>query len=153
MPTRIIITGSRSWYCPGLAEIIVNRLIARHGPDLVIVHGEAPGVDQSFAEAAEELGVDVEPHPARWDDLYAPGAIVRRDARGMPYNASAGPRRNSIMVAAGAGLCLALHRDIASSKGTKDCARQAIGARIPTWLVDSDEANPTRLLADDPRLS
>ncbi len=152
MPSRIIITGDRKWSCPELAELIINRLIARHGPDLFIVHGAASGVDQSFAEAAEELGVEHEPHPAHWAELNAPGARIKHDARGMPYNANAGPLRNSRMVCLGAALCVALHRDLGSSKGTKDCVRQAIGARISTWLIDSDEARPVQLIAVDPRL-
>ena len=57
------------------------------------------------------------------------------------------------MVASGAGLCLAVHRDIGSSKGTKDRIRQALGSRIPCWLIADDEATPTRLASDDPRLS
>jgi hypothetical protein len=56
------------------------------------------------------------------------------------------------MVDAGAGVCIAVHRFLMNSKGTKDCARQAIEAGIPTYLIDSDEAKPKRLLADDPRL-
>ena len=56
------------------------------------------------------------------------------------------------MVAAGAGLCIAVHRFLMNSKGTKDCARQAIEAGIPTYPIDSDEAKPKRLQADDPRL-
>jgi hypothetical protein len=56
------------------------------------------------------------------------------------------------MVAAGGELCIAVHRFILISKGTKDCAKQAIQAGIPTYLIDSDEAKPKRLLAGDPRL-
>ena len=52
-PLRVIVTGSRSWYCPALAELVVGRLVAKHSGSLVIVHGDAPGVDRSFAEAAE----------------------------------------------------------------------------------------------------
>jgi hypothetical protein len=64
----------------------------------------------------------------------------------------ASPLRNARMVAAGADLCIAVHRYIFNSKGTKDCARQAIEAGIPTYLIDSEKAVPKRLLADDPRI-
>jgi hypothetical protein len=57
------------------------------------------------------------------------------------------------MVRAEAGLCLAVHRFLMNSKGTKDCARQAIEAGIPTYLIDSEKAVPKRLRADDPRLA
>ena len=46
------ITGDRIWGCPDLAERVLNRLLARYGPDLVIVHGGATGVDQAFHVAA-----------------------------------------------------------------------------------------------------
>jgi hypothetical protein len=56
------------------------------------------------------------------------------------------------MVEAGADLCIALHRSIETSKGKKDCIRQALAARIPVWLVEDDRGIPTRVLAGDTRL-
>ena len=149
---RVIVTGSRSWYCPALAELVVGRLVARHGAGLVIVHGGAEGVDRAFAEAAEDAGVEAEPHPAQWGEIHHPRAVVRLDRNGIPYDAGAGPRRNATMVRMGAGLCLAVHRDLAASKGTLDCARQAVAAKIPTYLIATDEAIPFRLRAGDARL-
>jgi hypothetical protein len=64
----------------------------------------------------------------------------------------AGPVRNGEMVRAGAELCIALHRFLPGSKGTKDCCCQAIAAGIPTWLIGSEAGKPKRLVADDPRL-
>jgi hypothetical protein len=56
------------------------------------------------------------------------------------------------MVGAGAALCVVLHRFLMASKATKDCARRAVGAGIPTYLIDSPKAVPKRLRAGDPRL-
>ncbi len=64
--------------------------------------------------AGRELGITVEPHVADWKGL---GNV-------------AGPARNREMVEAGADLCIALHRSIEASKGTKDCMRQALAAGI-----------------------
>ena len=150
---RVIVTGDRHWDCLGLAELVVARLVARHGADLVIVHGDATGVDRAFADAAEDAGVTVESHPAQWGEINHPRAVIKRDRNGHPYDSAAGPRRNGAMVARGAGLCLVVHRDLGASRGTKDCARQAIAAGIPTWLVASDDPDPARLSADDPRLA
>lgn len=133
---RIIVTGDRFWACNQLAAGIIRRLVGRYGPDVVIVHGGATGVDESFATAAKGQGVAVEAHPADWDRL----------------GKRAGPLRNRAMIEAGAGLCLAVHRFLMNSKGTKNCARQAIEAGIPTYLIDSDKAVPKRLRAEDPRL-
>jgi hypothetical protein len=63
---RIVITGERHWRCDELAEQIVNRLLARYGPDSVVVRGGAPGVNPTFAEACQELGVVAESLPANW---------------------------------------------------------------------------------------
>jgi hypothetical protein len=56
------------------------------------------------------------------------------------------------MVEAGADLCIALHRSIEVSKGTKDCVRQALAAGIPVWLVEDESVTPKRIQAGDPRL-
>jgi hypothetical protein len=149
---RIIVTGDRRWYAPELAEQVLNRLLLRHGPDLVIVHGGDTGIDHSFSEACGELGVEQEAHQARWEELDHTEVVIRYDMRNRPYNANAGPIGNAEMVAAGAEMCLALHRAISASRGTNDCARRAIAAGIPTYLIDSERAEPKRLREGDARL-
>jgi YspA, cpYpsA-related SLOG family len=134
---RILITGERHWTCREVAETVLNRLVARYGPNLVVIHGGACGVDQSFQVACETMGVAVEPHLADWKGL---GNV-------------AGPARNQEMVQAGADLCIALHRSLASSKGTKDCIRQALAAGIPVYLIDGEEAAPKRITLGDWRLA
>jgi hypothetical protein len=133
MDIRILISGDRFWSCP---EQIVNRLLARYGPDLVFVHGGAPGVDNAFSVACRKLGVALEPHLADWKGL---GNI-------------AGPARNREMVESGADLCIALHRTLETSKGTKDCVRQALEAAIPVYLIEDERAIPRRVQAGDKRL-
>jgi hypothetical protein len=61
----------------------------------VIGHGAATGIDASFAQACDDLGVEQEPHPARWKDLKARGAVIRHDRRKHHYNANAGPERKA----------------------------------------------------------
>ena len=56
-------------------------------------------------------------------------------------------------VQAGADLCIALHRRLEASKGTKDCVRQALAAGIPVYLIEDDRAIPRRVRADDVRLA
>src|SRR3954469_6191128 len=118
---RIIVTGDRNWYALDLTEQVLNRLMVRYGPALVIVHGVAAGIDRSFAEVCGDLGVEQEAHPARWEELDHPEAVIRYRANRTAYNANAVPIRNRAMVNAGAGMCLAFHRAISASKGTKDC--------------------------------
>ena len=103
----------------------------------MIVHGAAGGVDAAFGAVAEAQGVAVEPHRAEWVRMGKPP----------------GPSGNQRMVDAGAEFCLAFHRFIANSRGTKDCAggQSPRGSRR-TWSTVT-RARPTRLFADDPRLS
>jgi hypothetical protein len=126
--------------------------VAEYGPALVIVHGAGAGIDRSFAEACGDLGVEQEAHPAHWEELDHPGAMLRYDKRDRPYNANAGPIRNAAMAAAGAHMCLAFRQAISSSMGSKDCARRAIAAGIPAYLIASVAAEPKRLAAGDASL-
>ena len=129
-PVRVIVTGDRHWQPTALARAVIVRLIAKHGVEnLIIVHGNAPGVDLTFDAAAQELGVAREPHAADWDQ----------------HGKGAGPRRNAEMCRAGADLCIAVHRDLAKSKGTRGCVRLSVAAGIPTWLIDSESGIPKRL--------
>lgn len=110
-----------------MADRIVKRLVEKHGAaNLVIVHGAAPGIDMTFAEVAVDNLVAVHPFPADWNKL----------------GKGAGPIRNQAMVDAGADLCLAFHRDLPNSKGTRDCVIRAIKAGIPTWLVGGEDFPP-----------
>ena len=93
-------------------------------------------MDESFELASRGIGVKTVPHPVDWERL----------------GNRAGPNRNQEMAEAGADLCIALHRVLAASRGTKDCVIQAIEAGIPTYLISSEKGLPRRLWADDPRL-
>lgn len=125
--TRVIVTGSRDWYARDLAVRVVGRMVERYGREnLTIVTGGAPGIDLAFDHAAVILNVKREGHPADWKNLG------RR----------AGPVRNAAMVAAGADFVLAVHRDLAGSKGTRDCVAQALAAGLRVYLIDSDAGEP-----------
>jgi hypothetical protein len=130
---RIIIAGERHWSAPELAEDIVNRLLARYGPELVVVHGGAPGIDQSFAVACHELGVMAE--------LCLPDFSHVGDHR----------LQDEQMLQRGAGLCLILYRSTLDA-GCNDLAYQAIAAGVPTFLIDSENGKPRRLTEGDERL-
>jgi hypothetical protein len=56
------------------------------------------------------------------------------------------------MVASKPDFCVAFHRSIGTSKGAKDCVRQALAAGIPTYLVEDARGIPKRLQAGDERL-
>lgn len=123
--SRVLVTGDRNWTPHDLALAVVQRLSDKYGLWLTIVHGSGRGIDRTFQNACHRLRVKEEPHPADWDGL----------------GKQAGPTRNSEMVNAGADLCIAVHRDIAHSRGTYDCVTKALAAGIPVYLVDSEETD------------
>jgi hypothetical protein len=108
---RILLTGDYRWPCEGLAYAILRRIIARYGSDVVIVHSGGCGVDESFRRAARARGLDAEAHLLQIHQLSLGGAAL-----------------NAELVKAGADLCLAVHRSLASDERVKHCARQAIAA-------------------------
>jgi hypothetical protein len=73
---RVIVIWDRFWSCNVLALDILRRLVARHGPGLVIVHGGGTGTDRSFADACKGLGIVTEVHPLSDEDA-GPVAIAR----------------------------------------------------------------------------
>jgi hypothetical protein len=89
-----------------------------------------------------------------------PGRNGKRNLVAEPHLADwkvlanlAGPTRNREMVQAGADLCIALHRSIETSRGTRDCIRQAIAAGISVWLIEDERGVPKRVQADDKQLA
>jgi hypothetical protein len=134
---RILVTGDRDWICFDLAITIVRRLVKRYGADIVIVHGAWRGVDDSFRSACRWLGVKDEGHVPDWARL----------------GDAAGPKRNAEMVASKPDLCVAFHRSIETSKGTKDCVKQALAAGITVYLVEDSRGIPRRVQPGDERLN
>lgn len=118
---RILVTGSRGPISPDdrtfvIIEIrsLIRRMQAVRPGEIVVVHGDAPGVDQAAADAATGWPpgtVAPEPHPAKW----------------RLHGRAAGPIRNQEMVDLGAIVCLAFPAP--SSKGTWVCVRMAALAR------------------------
>lgn len=130
---RVVIAGERHWNAADLADQIVNRLLTRYGPSIVIAHGGAPGIDHSFSLACEKLRVEVDLCLADFSHVGDHGF------------------QNREMLRRGAELCLICHRSVLDERSS-DLARQAIAAGVPTYLVNSDDGKPRRILAGDARL-
>jgi ABC-type sugar transport system substrate-binding protein len=128
MAVRVLISGDRNWHCADLARRVIARLVARHG-EVDIVQGSADGVDFAFVEAAYDAGCGVCSFPADWEK----------------HGKKAGPIRNAEMVAAGADFVIAVHRNLAWSRGTRDLVTRALAAGIPVYLIDGEDAEPKRI--------
>ena len=96
---------------------------------LLILHGDAPGIDTIVAGCAAEFGDIPIPFPALWDK----------------YGKPAGPRRNEAMLAVGRilreygheGKVFAYHNFLPKSKGTKHMIGIARAAAFPVTLFNS----------------
>jgi hypothetical protein len=99
----------------------------------VIVHGGAPCIDHSFSLACEELGIEVDLCLVDFSHVGDYGL------------------QNREMLRRGAELCLICHRSVLDQRSS-DLTRQAILAGVPTYVVESDDGKPRRILAGDARL-
>jgi hypothetical protein len=95
------VTGDKEWSCPDLAARILRRLVARYGRDIVIIHGNEPGVDASFDAAAKEMGLKVE------------ARVINRKITGFP---TVGQRNRELLIG-GADICLAVHNRVHLAPG------------------------------------
>lgn len=116
---RLLVAGTRYATLGGhraaVAQAIIWSLVAVAAKgDRVLVHGDAPGVDQIAADLAREWGWRVEPHRAEWGLL----------------GKAAGPRRNTVMVNADADLVVAFPAVGTRSVGTWDLVTRAAAAGI-----------------------
>jgi hypothetical protein len=132
---RVLVTGETLWTCRALALTILRRLVARYGEDITVAHSGNPGVPTSFGIGCRQLGIKAEMPPLDWH-------------RGVDSLA-----RNERLISTGADLCVVVHRSLATCESTKDCARRAIAAGIPTYLIETDRAYPIPLQAGDWRLA
>lgn len=97
---KVIIAGSRSIKSYNIvrAAIIESGLWNRYGKSIVVVSGKAKGVDTHGETFAEKAGLEVIAKPADWENIKAPGAVVRkRKFDGKKFNALAGHWRNEEM--------------------------------------------------------
>jgi len=121
-PKRILVCGSRKWRWSFWVFMAVAGLKIRFGDDIVIIEGEARGVDTMAREAAECLGLEVDPYPADWR-----------------FGPVAGNLRNTKMIEEGKPDWVYA---IGYGKGTADMVKQARAADIMvTWRYRSYRFN------------
>lgn len=93
---RLLVTGGRDFRDRRFTFNVLDQLHAET-PVAVLIHGCAAGADSIAAEWAVSRGIELDPHPADWLNIDAPGAVIRFNKRGA-YNAAAGKQRNTKMI-------------------------------------------------------
>jgi hypothetical protein len=105
---RVLVFGGRDY--PYEAYVHEELLQLTDGVPfnrVTIIHGDCNrkkkrGADyyaHTFCEKWLHEGIIEDPHPAKWDDLTVPGAVIRTRSDGSKYNVRAGFQRNAEMLA------------------------------------------------------
>ena len=133
IPYRIIVTGSREWHDEDAVKAALRPWW--RGGHTTLVHGdchiynrrtrryEPAGADAIADRLWRQAGGTVEPWPVKPEDWKR-------------FGKSAGPRRNSLMVEAGADHVIAFVPTDREARGTLGCVDLARKAGIPVTIVE-----------------
>jgi hypothetical protein len=96
---KLIVAGGRDFndYVRASEEIVRLASAELKGYAVSIVCGMAYGADAQGLRFAKEHDIKWYEFPADWDSIDVPGAVVKYNTRGKPYNAAAGHLRNKAM--------------------------------------------------------
>ena len=110
---RLLVCGDRNWE----DKEAINHALVSLAPE-VVIHGGAKGADSLAGYSAYLLNIPIEVYPAQWS-LYGRGA---------------GPIRNQQMIDEGKpDMVIWFHKDLETSKGTKNMVHKAQDYRIPVF--------------------
>lgn len=118
---RVIIAGDRHWDDLDL-EYRLRLLLSKMPPNVEIVHGACQGVDLVADRVARAMGFQVTAFPADWK-RYGPPAGPIRNREMLDYICQRTP-----------GVYL-FHRQIESSRGTRDMMNQAKVRQVPFLVI------------------
>ena len=128
-----LFTGSRNWgkgYHPRDQRTKVADALLKLPVDMVIVHGNANGLDKMAGEVALAQGKTVIAVPARWEQ-YGRGAGLIRNLKMLDDWKP--------------GMVIWFHEDLAGSRGTKHMVNAAKQRGIPAFageLLTAKEISP-----------
>lgn len=137
---RLLVTGGRYH---GHEERVVEALNTIHAatPVDTLIHGACPSthgkprsLDMIAAEWAARKGIPTEGYPADWDNIDAMPCRIKVNGRGKPYNALAGPNRNTRMILQGRPHLGAVF--FIRGPGTTDCRSKLLKHGIPILDID-----------------
>jgi len=95
---KILICGGRDYWNQAFVDSVLDKIKGRSKTALFIITGGAKGADTLGRNWARKRGVQSEHFPADWNNIDAPGVVVKYNRYGKPYNAVAGLQRNESML-------------------------------------------------------
>lgn len=98
---KVLVCGGRRYGDKQHVFTVLDYIDQNRAKISLLIHGAATGADSLGKAWADERGVEDDGYPALWDWLEAPGAVIKRNRYGNPYNANAGPDRNQKMLMLG----------------------------------------------------
>lgn len=117
---KVLFTGDRNYqfeYRRALKEVFQD--LEEYPGEVEVIVGDCTGVDEMVRELCASRNIKYTEHMAHWSML----------------GKSAGMQRNIVMLDQKPDICIAVHKDYPSSKGTKHCASEAIKRGITTVLI------------------
>jgi hypothetical protein len=94
---KVLVFGGRN-YRDEKSAFAALDVAHSHQPITLIIAGGASGADTLAERWADARGVPKVIMPARWQDLDAPGAVIKVNSYGKQYNVNAGFDRNQAML-------------------------------------------------------
>lgn len=131
---NIAVVGSRKFKNYEYMKEILDRVLAKYGP-FTLVSGMADGADSLAIAWYARTGSLPQPiyHPAKWGDVDRPGAVIKMDKHGEPYDAAAGFYRNQFIVDDADVVIAFMDKDNPTS-GTSDTIKKAKKKGIPVYI-------------------
>lgn len=122
---KILVCGGRDYNDYAKVESALDALMHLTGTDgdVIVVHGGATGADTLAGKWASSKGFLQKVYTPEWDDISSPGALVKYNKYGKPYNALAGPVRNQRMLDENPDISYVVA--FPGGKGTSDMVKRA----------------------------
>lgn len=129
---RILVTGGRAYADQTRLDEALDSIHAAR-PITSLMHGGASGADRLAGDWAKRRSIPTDRQSAQWDNLDAPGAVIRRSPKtGKFYNKAAGLQRNLTMLDSRPDLVVAFP----GGTGTAHCVANALRRGIAVMSVD-----------------
>ena len=136
MGIRVLVCGGRKFHDRDMLFREMDRIASERGPIDQVICGGMSGADTLAASWSSKniknQAAIFQVSKDEWNDIHAPGAIVKVGEGGRRYNAAAGPRRNQRMLIEGKPDLVV---EFPGGSGTADMVRRAKRAGVEVITI------------------